>query len=215
MELDFRGRVNNTNVPNGSGLDTVLEAVVNSIQAMDVDSENPCIKIRLISNQKTLDGKESSHVTGFIIEDNGVGFTDVNYQSFRKVDSMHKFNLGCKGIGRLSWLKVFDNVTIDSVYFQDGKKYRRQFSFSLDADGVYGGDKPEPSSLPIRTIISLENCKSTYSNSIQSGPKALATKIFDHCIAYFLHGKKQPIIRIEGSDETEIVTTSMIPFKIE
>ena len=205
MELDFKGRVNNTRVPNGSGLDTVLEAVVNSIQAMDADSDNPYIKIRLISNQKTLDGKESSQITGFVIEDNGVGFTDVNYQSFRKVDSMHKFNLGCKGIGRLSWLKVFDNVMVDSVYCQDGKKYRRQFSFSLDADGVYGGDEPEPSSLPIRTIISLENCKFIYFNSIQSGPKALATKIFDHCIAYFLHGKKQPIIRIEGSDEIEIV----------
>lgn len=205
MELDFKGRVNNTKVPNSSGLDTVLEAVINSIQAMSLDCDEPRIDIEIVSDQKTLDGKESSFVTGFVIKDNGIGFNNDNYQSFKKVDSTHKLNLGCKGIGRLSWLKVFDNVTVDSVYQQDGEKYRRQFSFNLQSDGVNGGDEPELTDLPILTTIHLEMCKLQYSASIQSGPKALSSKIFDHCIAYFLHESRQPIIRIKGNDEIEVV----------
>lgn len=205
MELDFKGRVNNTKVPNSSGLDTVLEAVVNSIQAMDPNCNDPYIEISMISAQKRLDGKESSYVTGYVIKDNGIGFNDDNYQSFRKVDSTHKLKLGCKGIGRLSWLKVFNNVVIDSVYLQDGKRFRRRFSFNLSADGVDGGDNPELTDDPICTIIHLQDCKAPYSSSIQSRPKALATKIFDHCIAYFIHGEKRPIIRIRNSEEVETV----------
>lgn len=205
MELDFKGRVNNTKVPNSSGLDTVLEAVVNSIQAMDPNCNKPTIEITLTSSQTTLDGKQSSIITGFTIADNGIGFTNENYQSFRKVDSTYKFDLGCKGIGRLSWLKVFSNVRVNSVYSQDGKRYQRCFSFNLASDGVDGGSEPQETELPIRTEIHLENCLPQYQESIQSGPKAIATKIFDHCMAYFLHGDKQPIIRVTDSKISEVV----------
>ncbi len=205
MELDFRGRVNNTKVPNGSGLDTVFEAVVNSIQAMDPECQNPRIDITPTSCQNTFDGSVSSFVTGFIIWDNGVGFTDENYKSFRKVDSPHKFDLGCKGIGRLSWLKVFSDVSVDSVFIQNSVKYRRQFSFNLDSDGVYGGDHLEETDLPVGTTIKLEHCLPQYQKSIQFTPKTIASKIFDHCLAYFLHGEKHPIIRVLGSEEPEIV----------
>ena len=205
MELDFKGRVNNTKVPNSSGLDTVLEAVVNSIQAMDPDCENPRIDIKLTSSQMTVDGKQSSIVTGFVISDNGIGFTEDNFQSFRKVDSTYKFKLGCKGIGRLSWLKVFSDVKINSVYKQGGTKYQRCFSFNLTSDGVDGGNNPQITDLPIHTEIHLENCLTQYQESIQHNPKAIATKIFDHCLAYFLHGDKQPVITVSDSEGSEIV----------
>lgn len=210
MELDFKGRVNNTKVPHSSGLDTLLEAVVNSIQAMDPACDNPRIDITPITfvipaiDEHT---KSQSITTGFIITDNGFGFNDDNYKSFKRVDSTHKYKLGCKGIGRLSWLKVFSNVTVDSVYLQNGCKFRRRFQFNLMSDGVSGGDNPVQVSFdePILTTIKLENCKEQYQKSIQGGPKLIATRIFDHCLAYFLHGGRQPLIKIHGDKEIEIV----------
>ncbi|WP_163370861.1 hypothetical protein [Endozoicomonas acroporae] len=39
---------------------------------------------------------------------NGVGFNDANIASFETLDSDHKIDKGCRGIGRLLWLKAFD-----------------------------------------------------------------------------------------------------------
>lgn len=46
-------------------------------------------------------------VTGFVITDNGVCFNEVNFRSFITFDTEHKEHKGCKGIGRLLWLKLF------------------------------------------------------------------------------------------------------------
>lgn len=205
MDLDFRGRVNNTKVPHGSGFDAVLEAVVNSIQAVDKKQDSPYIHIEMISNKQTLDDKAGTNITGFRIIDNGNGFTDENYYSFKKVDSTFKLSLGCKGIGRLSWLKVFSNVNVDSVYVQGNNKYRRQFSFNLDSEGVDGGDSPLRTDSPIQTVITMMGCQKQYLKGIQLGIKAIASRILEHCIAYFLHSQKMPEILVKYEEKTESV----------
>ena len=205
MDLDFRGRVNNTKVPHGSGFDAVLEAVVNSIQAVDEKQNHPYIYVELISNNQTIDDKADTRITGFRIIDNGNGFTDENYCSFKKVDSTFKLSLGCKGIGRLSWLKVFSNVNVDSVYVQGNNKFRRQFSFNLDSEGVSGGESPSKTDSPIQTVITMVGCQKQYSKGIQLGIKAIASKILEHCIAYFLHSQKMPEILVKSDEKTESV----------
>lgn len=47
---------------------------------------------------------------------NGIGFDVNNFSSFMTLDSMYRAELGCKGIGRLLWLKEFEGVHISSVY---------------------------------------------------------------------------------------------------
>ena len=71
-------------------------------------------------------------ITGFIVEDNGVGFTPDNMNSFETLDTDYKASLGCRGVGRLLWLKAFDKVSVRSAYVaEDGQLCARQFKFSI------------------------------------------------------------------------------------
>jgi hypothetical protein len=40
-------------------------------------------------------------IVGFTIKEDGVGFTAQNMSSFETLDSGHKADLGCRGVGRL------------------------------------------------------------------------------------------------------------------
>lgn len=51
-------------------------------------------------------------ILGFIVEDNGLGFTPENMSSFETLDSDYKAGIACRGVGRLLWLKAFDRVSI-------------------------------------------------------------------------------------------------------
>ena len=74
---------------------------------------------------------EKSPVTGFIIEDNGVGLDRQNFESFRRLDSRHKIGRGGKGIGRIGWLKVLWRIEVDSTYTEAGETRQRSFTFRL------------------------------------------------------------------------------------
>ena len=124
LESNLRGRLRNTDLPVSKCLFPLFEAVVNSIYAIDdriasIDSfASTEGKIRVTLNRSSdsdlFGGKaELSTIT---IEDNGIGFDDNNYNSFCELDSMYRSNRGCKGIGRLLWLKCFACVEIESFY---------------------------------------------------------------------------------------------------
>ena len=101
----------------------VFESVVNSIQAIEDAGNNFSGKIQVEiqrSLQQTFSdfGKKRKgpdphkDIIGFVIEDNGIGFNDENLNSFEEFDSMLKANRGCRGIGRLMWLKAFAGAKI-------------------------------------------------------------------------------------------------------
>ena len=72
-------------------------------------------------------------VTSFTVVDNGVGFTDPNLKSFETADSTAKIERGGKGIGRLTWLVVFEKAEIESRFRGYEDRLRRR-SFSLLSD---------------------------------------------------------------------------------
>ena len=134
MHNDLNGRLRNTNLPYSKGLMPLFEAVINSIESIEDRSlieqqslSNYYIRLE-IERVEQLDfgikpgARPESEITGFRIIDNGVGFTDENWESFRTLDSSHKLEKGCKGIGRLMWLKAFNNVTVYSTYQENGEK---------------------------------------------------------------------------------------------
>ncbi len=49
-----------------------------------------------------------------MIGDNGEGFTENGVNAFCEYGTEHKAEIGCKGVGRLTFLKVFGNVEIES-----------------------------------------------------------------------------------------------------
>ncbi|MBT2430185.1 ATP-binding protein, partial [Streptomyces sp. ISL-112] len=105
-------------MPKCHALLPLLEAVVNGIQAIDArfgdDMEPGRLSIRIRrSQQEALDfghvgpGRAAlKRIVGFSVEDNGVGFTPENMTSFETLDSDHKADMGCRGVGRLLWLST-------------------------------------------------------------------------------------------------------------
>ena len=79
----------------------VVESVVNAIEAIDelgrVDGR---VSVRALRDgQANLDGSLPA-ITGFEIEDNGIGFTDEHRNSFDTLYSDRKIAEGGKGFGR-------------------------------------------------------------------------------------------------------------------
>jgi len=95
----------------------------------------------LTGNQKVLrtDNDEEvvpRKVDRIEIEDNGDGFDDANYQSFGERGTEHKIALGCKGIGRFVFPKVFDTVRYTSLLKTSQKKREFAFSFDFESDDI-------------------------------------------------------------------------------
>ncbi len=237
LQTSLSGRLRNTNLPKKSALFPLFEAIVNSIHAIDeriesfdnYDLENSKITISLLrSAQGTLDGSKPE-IIGFQIEDNGIGFNSKNYESFLTLDSEYKIAKGCKGIGRLIWLKAFSSVKIKSVFTENNKWYLRQFTFNVD--GLFNEKLTEiEPSIPFTKVI-LQDIKKEYLASISKTVDTIANKIIDHCFWYFLRDGGAPNIiisddddnvnlnaKFEYSNSAEILNTSIeikgVPFEI-
>jgi len=87
----------------------LYEAVTNALQANATE-----IKINFIQNALDLEDTQK-YINSIVVEDNGDGFDEKNTKSFSEYRSTYKKHLGCKGIGRFLFLKVFDKVEIESL----------------------------------------------------------------------------------------------------
>ena len=122
IKTNLIGRLRNLQLSKSRALLPLFEAVVNSIHSIDerlekdpsysIDASKIDIDIKY-SDQLSLDKKQQPEIIGFNIIDNGIGFEKSNYESFQTLDSLYKQSKGCHGIGRLLWLKAFENVNIE------------------------------------------------------------------------------------------------------
>lgn len=209
LKTSLSGRLRNTSLPKSSALFPLFEAIVNSIHAIDerieqdksitLDDCRIIIKI-MRSLQTSTDSSRKPEITGFQIIDNGIGFNEKNFASFITLDSEYKAAKGCKGIGRLLWLKAFNAVRVDSNYCDNGEYYNRSFSFTRE--GLHN-DKNVPSAiLEYSTTITLNNMLSEYVSSIPKSADKIAERVIDHCFWYFLREGGAPHIVIEDGDES-------------
>ena len=208
MKSSIPGRVRNFEQEfKGSPLIAVLEAVVNSIQATpDERGGEIIVRINYGTDQANLDG--SSFVPGnqttkqtinsFEIIDHGAGFNEDNYDSFDTLDSEYKLDLGCKGIGRLTWLVVFNNVHVDSHYSSEtGMKH---ISFDFDrVNGIRNTEcGPSEYDTPI-TTIKLYSVRENFRKGTSTNVDRLADIVLDHCISYYIQGVKPDITITDSS----------------
>lgn len=214
MPANLSGRLRNTPLPCTSGLLPLFEAVVNSIHAIEeagllMDDGRISITILRKDKQGSLalgDSKKRGpdaleDITGFTIEDNGIGFTDENMLSFRTLDSEHKIQKGCRGIGRLLWLKAFKNVRVDSVYRSGESLRRRIFTFAA-ADCVTNEKDEEASEgSVVRTVIHLDDFITRYRDYSSKKPQTIADTIFEHCLWYFVRNESAPLIELLDDGE--------------
>lgn len=217
------GRVRNTSLPKSHALLPVLEAVVNAIQAIDArygDDTGAGHLMVIIerSGQGEFDIESPGPgrtplraITGFTVADDGVGFTQPNMNSFEMLDSDYKADLGCRGVGRLLWLKAFDKVTVRSAYEDDAGDLRaRQFRFSQER-GVENDAEPEDIA-NVGASVHLAGFKEMYQLSAAKTVDAIAREIFEHCIWYFIRPGGAPQITVTDGDEAVVLADLMSEF---
>lgn len=217
MPTNLGGRLRNTPLPLTSGLLPLFEAVVNSIHAIEeagISTSDGRITIKVLRNAKQgaldlVDPKKRGpdaleEIVAFRIEDNGIGFTDENMASFRTLDSEHKVQKGCRGIGRLLWLKAFEQVRIESVYRANDTLRRRTFLFTALGGVSNEKDNAAPEGTAVKTRIHLNEFSPRYRTYARKTSKAIADSIFEHCLWYFIREGGAPLIEL--IDETEVIS---------
>lgn len=191
MQIDVGGRVNNLHLPRTQPYIPLFESLVNSIESIaDNKTSDGRIDVFIEHDltQATLPGVEDVGVAirAITITDNGVGFNDVNFLSFNLSDSTSKANRGNKGIGRFTWLKVFESAHVESCY-QDGDVWhQRIFDFQKTRNGVENEQVIEPKLSRRQTKVDLRNLRSEYQKHFPKTLETIARKIIDHLLIYFV-----------------------------
>ena len=203
LHTNLEGRLRNTTLPKSSGLLPVFEAVVNAIHSLEekgnLTSNGEIIITVHRSTQSNLnlnDEKSLGEITGFTISDNGIGFNDQNMNSFETLDSDHKIDKGCRGVGRLLWLKAFETVQVESL-FQDiqGNSYKRQFTFD-SKNGVRVSESVSSSELQTMAKVALLGFDKTYQTASPKTLETIANSLLEHCLWYFVRDEGAPTLKI-------------------
>lgn len=223
LKTSLSGRLRNTKLPYNKGLLPLYEAVVNSIHAIYEKYEGDATKGTIIvrierDSQSVMDfekeasgRKEMPHIVNFEIEDDGVGFTDKNWESFQTLDSTYKESKGCRGIGRLLWLKAFEKAQIKSYYKgEDATILQRKAIFSEQKGIEEVADDEGQYSSQTGTVIRLENFISQYRKSASKTVLTIARSLLEHCLWYYISpGRNVPIIKIIDFDGEELFLDEM------
>ncbi|WP_019220209.1 hypothetical protein [Bartonella florencae] len=209
MKTNLSGRVRNTSFPENHALLPLFEAVVNSIHSIEEignDFSSSYITISVIRSEQALLPLESTEklnktqIIGFKVIDNGTGFNDHNFQSFETLDSDYKIEKGCHGIGRLLWLKAFDNIEVRSIYETDKGLKGRAFLFDIAA-GIKALEDFQDNCAKRETVVELKDLKKEYQVHIPKTLQSIAKALLEHCLWYFARTGGCPSITIEDDSE--------------
>ncbi len=188
MKMNFKGLVSLHTLPKTTPLLPLYEAVINSIQSIeDAHITNGKIEI-VIEREKQMNLFEQweTDVENIVIIDNGIGFNDDNYNSFDTYASEFKIQKGCKGVGRMMWLKAFCEVNVESVFDEMDKKKRRKFLFDTN-NAVHDMSMAEvDADVPRVTQIRLMGLRGQYKGNCPKKIDTIARNILNHCFTYYV-----------------------------
>lgn len=216
INASLSGRLRNTSLPKSRALLPLFEAVVNAIQAVDeepdLDMGAASIEVRIIRGAQMwfsfdLDAQPAyaEPITGFIVKDNGVGFDDRNMESFETLDSEYKSAKGCRGVGRLLWLKAFKKVEVSSRYLNAEKDLKeREFTFTADL-GVSHGSVWGARESGTGTEVRLLGFGEVYQKHAPKNMLPIAKAILEHCLWYFVRPGGAPnVVITDGADSVDL-----------
>lgn len=208
MSQDFVGRVERLPLPPSetNSLMPLYEAVSNALHAVedrhgDDAPQKGDVHIGVIREDVE---DASSRVVGFQVTDNGIGLNDDNFKAFSRPDTRHKKKRGGKGVGRLGWLKVFEEIRVDSAY-ADGKVIaQRAFNFILREENQLD-ERPPSLDAPQNpgTVISLRTFTSSFAGRCPVRPETLRQRLIAHFLPAIVAEKTIPIRLTDGQ---EVVT---------
>lgn len=169
----------------------IFETIMNAIQANATHIELRITAFDIDNENKT------PYIDKIEVIDNGEGFNEKNIQSFRKYRTDYKKSLGCKGIGRFIYLKLFENVKIVSN--------NKEFDFNYNGMTI-----PKEREFYDKTRIIL----------LDPDPKSklyidfskIKEQIREHFLAYFkTENKNIEIVIYKNDKKIDIVKSNDIP----
>lgn len=189
-----------------SQYDVIFEAITNAIHAnaTSIDCILNSFDNPIKENETEIARKKVHTIT---VRDNGDGLHDDNYDSFCKYRTEYKKNLGCKGVGRFVFLKVYNyaNFTSSLATTQEVRSFK--FDFDFDTDNI----KSTPSEVGQNlTEVTLNSLSENYLNHdkhidrrIEMDLEAIRQKVLLNLIpTLFFYKKKGVEITISFIDQT-------------
>ena len=184
-----------------SFMQPIFEAIANSFEA---GAKN--IEIVFHKNDNLFD---FNYVKSIDVIDDGVGFDTDNLNSFNEYMSDYKISLGCKGIGRFTWLKIFNDVYIES--FTNDEHIKIVFSQLFNKDKDISVEPKINSS--IGTKVTFKNIISSKNTEIEIDLKKFKDTILDYFMLKFIEMKNNSInykITIKFENEQVFITSKDI-----
>lgn len=202
MDIEIWGLINRS-FKNATIYQPIEEAIVNSIHAIqEKGNSDGKISIKFLRAPKYAEdnsGKESSsHVIWVEVEDNGIWFTDENTKSFETVFSKYKNRIWGIGFWRISYLKFFETIKIESFYESGGISYERSWNF-IPADNIFW-------SLQYRenTWLKKHGTKITFKDiktwEFEVDFEVIVRRLVEKLLWFFVFGEKLPKIEFIDSD---------------
>ncbi|WP_306203805.1 hypothetical protein [Actinoplanes sp. RD1] len=190
--------------------------MVNAIQSIDATGDDTSLGLITVEvgrlSQPSLPGVAGRKgplpqepIRSFRIEDNGIGFDRDNMASFETLDSEYKADQGCRGVGRLLWLKAFDTVEITSVFRSaSGRCLRRSFSFTA-AQGVSGSEPTGTEEAQTGATVTLAGFRPSYRDASAKTAQTIARSLLEHCLWYFVRpGGCPEILLMDGTERISL-----------
>ncbi|WP_412058616.1 ATP-binding protein [Bartonella sp. DGB2] len=149
------------NIRSGTNIYTpLLELVVNAIHATEQKGDGKgSINIQVIRSQGDFIDRLGV-IDGFIVRDNGIGFTEDNRKSFDTVYSDQKAHLGGKGFGRFSCLKYYDHLEVESTFVTNSILYDRLFKMGKEQDIIINEKTSVSKNKHTGTVVKIYGLKS-------------------------------------------------------
>jgi len=163
----------------------IIEVIVNGIQAIESSrrKEGKVAVHVLRDEQLEVDGSLPD-VVGFRVEDNGVGFTEKHRDSFDTLYSDLKIKEGGKGFGRLTCLKYFEDVRVDSVFKEQGVFRRRRFAMGKQSDFIVDEKVTSTTQKESGSVVWLESIRRR--GQYEKKLATLARELVERLLPYFI-----------------------------
>ena len=183
------------NIRSGTNVYTPLvELIVNAIQAIDEKGiDNGLVEIEVLRNGQADLADRLEDVDGFIVKDNGIGFTKSNRDAFDTLYTERKIADGGKGFGRFTCLKYFDRVKVSSTFSEGESYYDRLFKMGMGQDIIIDEQISQSRARSTGASVEISNIK-----SVKFPDKRLETisrVVVERLLPYFVD-KERPCPRV-------------------
>lgn len=210
MEVKVQDIIDSVDLSKSEALYPIYESVVNSIiSLLRADRKDGKIDVFIErddveENEPDLFEKKVQPIKSVEIVDNGEGFTEANFKSFKAPFSKLNKKYGCKGIGRFTMLAMFRLVKVVSTYKEGNVWYRRKFSFDADRE-IYCdmiGELDESVAHEYQTKVKLIDCINDELKPFTAkNAEDIAMGIKNHCFIYYLCSQFPEVNIVENTED--------------